>query len=124
MIRFNLVVEANADEVRNVASIEMSDRQWDAVLCFEETEGSLELGDLEEIPTRAAVRRLSVVLWRLLDYAADSFPSAPDRRMTDGQAPSQGFALDAGERVAALVMYLSEYELATLVIDRKSPVRG
>ena len=122
MIRFNLVVEANADEVRNVATVEMSDRQWDAVLCFVE-DISLELGELEDMPVRSVVRRVARVLWRMLDYAADSFPPAPGGRMPDGQVPAQEFALDTGERLASLVAYLSEYEMATLVIERESPVR-
>lgn len=123
MVTFELVMQANADEVRQVATIEMSDRQWDVVLCFEEPEGSLELVDLEEIPTAAAVRRLSGVLWRLLDHAADSFPASPRRLLSDGRAPAQEATLDAGERVASLVMYLSEYSEATLSISRESPIR-
>ena len=124
MIAFNLVIQANEDEVRSVATVEMADQMWDVVLCFEEPKESLDLAELEEIPTRAAVRRLSGVLWRLLDYAADSFPPAPDRRLPTNLAPSQDQALHAGERVASVVCYLTEYAEATLDIAGKSPVRG
>jgi len=99
VITFNLVMQANADEVRNVATVELAD-----------------------IPTAAAVRRLSGTLWRLLDYAADSFPPAPARKI-NGLPPGQGAALDAGERLSSLVYYLSEYSEATLDIVRKSPVQ-
>lgn len=124
MITFNLVMQANEDEVRSVASIEMPDHGWDVVLCFEDPKESLELGELEEIPVRAAARRLSAVLWRLLDYAADSFPPEPRRRMPTNLVPSQEQALHAGERVASVLCYLTEYTQATLDIVRKSPVRG
>lgn len=123
MIRFNLVIQANEDEVRNVATVEIPDHHWDVVLCFEEPKGSLELGDLAEIPTRAAVRRLANVLWKMLDYAADSFPPAPEHRLPNGQKPSQSAAMHAAERVSALVLYLTEYAEATLDITAKSPVR-
>lgn len=124
MITFNLVMQANEDEVRSVASIEVADQHWDVVLCFEDPKESLELGELEEIPVRAAVRRLSAVLWRLLDYAADYYPPEPRRRTPNNLQPTQGQALHAGERVASVVCYLTEYTEATLDIVRKSPVRG
>jgi hypothetical protein len=122
MVTFDLVLQANADEVRSVACVEMSDLEWEVVLCFEQANEALELAELEEIPVRAAVRRLAGTLWRLLDYAADSFPPPPARRI-NGLAPGQGAALSAGERVSSLVYYLSEYSEATLVIKKKSPVQ-
>jgi hypothetical protein len=122
VITFNLVMQANADEVRNVATVELADIQWEVALCFEQPNELLDLEELAEIPTAAAVRRLSGTLWRLLDYAADSFPPAPARKI-NGLPPGQGAALDAGERLSSLVYYLSEYSEATLDIVRKSPVQ-
>jgi hypothetical protein len=122
VVTFNLAMQANADEVRNVASVEMADREWEVALCFEQPNELLDLEELAEIPTAAAVRRLSGALWRALDYAADSFPPAPVRRI-NGLPPEQGAALSAGERLASLVYYLSEYSEATLDIVQKSPVR-
>jgi hypothetical protein len=122
MVTFDLVMPANEDEVRSVASVEISDPQWEVALCFEQTNEALDLTELEEIPVRVAVRRLAGTLWRLLDYAADSFPPPPARRI-NGLAPAQAAALDTGERVSSLVYYLSEYSEATLVIKKKSPVQ-
>lgn len=118
MVTFNLVVEANEDEVRNVAAVEIQSHEWEVVLCFDQPGNSLDFTELEEIPVHAAVRRLALVLWRLLDYAADSFPPAPDRLLSTNLAPSQEAALSAGERVASLVCYLTEYTKATLSIKR------
>jgi hypothetical protein len=81
MITFNLVMEANPDAVRNVATVEIPDHQWELALCFEQPNELLDLEELAEIPTRAAVRRLAGTLWRLLDYAADSFPPPPERKI-------------------------------------------
>lgn len=117
MITFNLVMQANADEVRNVASVEMADHQWEVALCFEAANELLDLEELAEIPTRAAVRRLAGTLWRLLDYAADSFPPPPERKI-NGLPPSQGGAMHTAERFASLVYYLSEYSEATLDIEQ------
>lgn len=122
MITFDLVMQANPDEVKSVATVEIDSRAWELVLCFEQKGEELDLVELAEIPIRAALRRLAGTTWRLLDYAADSFPPAPARRI-NGLAPSQGGALNAGERLASLVYYLSEYTEATLVITDKSPVR-
>lgn len=122
MVTFDLVMQANEDEVRSVATVEMSDREWEVALCFEQANESLDLSELEEIPTRIAVRRLAGTLWRLLDYAADSFPPPPARRI-NGLAPEQAAALSAGERVSSLVYYLSEYAEATLVTKQKSPIQ-
>jgi hypothetical protein len=123
MITFDLVIQANPDEVRSVATVELADRDWEVALCFEQASESLDLVELSEIPTLSALRRLAGTMWRALDYAADSFPPPPARRI-NGLAPEQGSALGIGERLASLVYYLSEYTEATLVIERKSPVQG
>lgn len=122
MVSFGLVMQVNKDEVRNVATVEVADQHWEVALCFEQPNELLDLEQLAEIPTSAAVRRLSGTLWRLLDYAADSFPPAPARKI-NGLAPGQGAAMHAAERIASLVYYLSEYSEATLDIKGKSPVQ-
>lgn len=122
MITFDLVMQANPDEVKTVATVEIDSRAWEVALCFEQKGEELDLVELAEVPTRAALRRLAGTTWRLLDYAADSFPPAPARRI-NGLPPSQEGALNIGERLASLVYYLAEYSEATLVITDKSPIR-
>lgn len=122
MIKFDLVMQANPDEVRSVATIELADRDWEVALCFEQANESLDLVELAEIPTLSALRRFAGTMWRALDYAADHFPP-PTARRINGLPPEQGSALGIGERLASLVYYLSEYTEATLVIERKSPVQ-
>lgn len=99
------LVEPSPDEpgaVRVVALAEFGPEDWEIITGWAGIPGEVDPERLEDLPTAAALERLSAALWRVLD----GIPAvAPDRWPV---------VLRAGQRLAYLVFVLISYPDSTL----------
>jgi len=89
-------------EVYVIARAEFDPQDWAVITSAAGIPGEVDVERLEELPTAAALERLSAVLWRVMD------------RITTVAADRWEAQVRAGQRLAYLVFILSAYPHATL----------